>query len=352
MSRVEQKERKTPVFPYRVSECPFEKRNGASPLGHTHESRCNHHNIRNHGNHDFHAHRPQQRKALLQCLVLTNVMMIIEFAAGWFTGSLMLVSDAIHMTSHAAALGISWLALTLAHRPTSKRFPFGLYRIEILAALMNGIVLTGFALWIIYEAIKGMFSPVGIQAVELTAVAIIGLLVNLTTAFILHRSGIEDLNTRSAFLHMLADTLSSVVIVLGGILILLTDLYIIDSILSLVIALVVVKWSLGLLRQSVTVLLEAKPDHVDLTEIEQRLRAAFPEIRNVHSVHVWEITSQFVCLSAHVAVADTGLSTCDALRVRIHDFINQHFQIQHIVLQLECNSPANEEREERACVHA
>jgi cobalt-zinc-cadmium efflux system protein len=351
MSCVEQKEWKTPVFPYRVSECPFEKRNGASPLGHTHGSLCNHRNVRNNGNHDMHVHRPQQRKALLQCLILTNVMMIVEFAAGWFTGSLMLVSDAIHMTSHAAALGISWLALTLAHRPTSKRFPFGLYRIEILAALMNGIALAGFALWIVVEAIGRVLSPVEIPAVELTAAAIIGLLVNLSTAFILHRSGIEDLNTRSAFLHMLADTFSSVAIVLGGILILLTDLYIIDSILSLVIALVVVKWSLGLLRESVTVLLEAKPDHVDLTEIEQRLQRAFPEIRDVHSVHVWEITSQFVCLSAHVAVADMALSTCDALRVRIHDFVSQHFQIQHVVLQLECDSPANEARQERAGVH-
>lgn len=286
--------------------------------------------------HAFTVHRPHQRRALLFCVLLTAVMMLVEFVAGWVTGSLMLMSDAIHMLSHATALGISFLAVVLAQRTTSDELPFGLYRIEILAALLNGVGLAGFSLWIIYESILRILHPVTILGPAMTAVALIGLAVNLVTAVILKRSGLEDLNTKSAFFHMLADTFSSVVIVVGGIILSLTHWTIIDPVLSLLVAGVVVKWSWGLLRDSTLILLERTPPHLNWHILQAQLMQKFPEIKNVHDPHVWEITSQLTCLSAHLVLDDVQLSEAHRLQVRISEYLRHQFGIGHVVLQLEC----------------
>ncbi len=297
---------------------------------HDHEEHEHHHT------HKISVHRPQQRRALLICVLLTAVMMVVEFIAGYLTGSLMLVSDAIHMLSHATALGVSLLALILAQKKTSEHLPFGLYRVEILAALFNGIGLAGFSVWIVYEGIFRILNPVAILGPELTAVALIGLAVNLITALILQRSGLEDLNTKSAFLHMLADTFSSIAIVIGGVVILFTDWMIVDPILSIFVAVLVGRWSWGLLRDSVLILLEKKPDHLSISEIQAKLREEFPEIRDVHDIHIWEVTSQFICLSAHLVFDDMKLSATHNIRLNVMEYLRNHFGIAHAVIQVEC----------------
>jgi cobalt-zinc-cadmium efflux system protein len=263
-------------------------------------------------------------------------MMIIEFVAGLWTGSLMLISDSIHMLSHATALGVSLLAVVLAQKESGKQFPFGFYRVEILAALFNGIGLAGFSLWIVYEAVLRMISPVAIMGPELTAVALIGLVVNLTTAVILHRAGLEDLNTKSAFLHMLADTVSSVAIVVGGFIVLVTNWVVVDPMLSMVVALLVGRWSWRLLRDSTLILLERKPDHLSLIEIQEKVHERFPEVHHIHDIHVWEITSQFICLSAHIVLEDMKLSESQRIRSSLVDYLTDHFGIAHSVIQVEC----------------
>jgi cobalt-zinc-cadmium efflux system protein len=289
-----------------------------------------------HRAHAFSVHRPHQRRALLFCVLLTAAMMLVEFVAGWVTGSLMLLSDAIHMLSHATALGISFLAVVLAQRTTSDELPFGLYRIEILAALLNGVGLAGFSLWIIYESILRILHPVTILGPAMTAVALIGLAVNLVTTVILKRAGLEDLNTKSAFFHMLADTFSSVVIVVGGIILSLTHWTIIDPLLSLLVAGVVMTWSWGLLRDSTLILLERTPPHLNWHILQEQLMQQFPEIKNVHDPHVWEITSQLTCLSAHLVLDDVQLREAHRLQVRITEYLRHQFGIGHVVLQVEC----------------
>jgi cobalt-zinc-cadmium efflux system protein len=268
--------------------------------------------------------------------MLTTVMMVIEFVAGLITGSLMLISDSIHMLSHATALGISLIAVILAQKKTGEGLPFGLYRVEILAALLNGIGLAGFSFWIIYEATLRLFNPVAVLGPELTIVAFLGLGVNFTTAVILQKAKLEDLNTKSAFLHMLADTLSSLVIVIGGIIISYTDWFIVDPILSMVVAGVVAKWSWGLLRDSTLILLERKPDHLHLEDIKNRLMQEFPQIKNIHDLHVWEITSQFLCLSTHIVLDDVKLSETNRLRSKVADYLRHQFGVGHTVIQMEC----------------
>lgn len=263
-------------------------------------------------------------------------MMVIEFAAGWISGSLMLASDAVHMLSHVAALGISLLAVKLAHRACGEHLPYGLYRLEVLAALLNGIGLAAFSLWIVYEGIERLVNPVAISGRELLVVAIGGLLVNLLTGLILFRAGLEDLNTRGAWLHMLADAASSVVIVLGAIAIIFTGWPLIDPLLSILVALVVAKWSYGLLRDAVMILLERKPDHINLQELQSCLLREFPEIRDIHDLHVWEITSHYHCFSAHIVLDDVKLSETHPLRAAIAGTLKKHFGIGHAVIQFEC----------------
>ncbi|MEW5800299.1 MAG: cation diffusion facilitator family transporter [Bacteroidota bacterium] len=302
-------------------------------IHHSHEHGEHEHH---HHTHEVNVHRPQQRRALFICVVLTALMMVVEFIAGYLTGSLMLVSDAIHMLSHATALSVSFLAVILAQRKTSEHLPFGLYRVEILAAFFNGIGLAGFSVWIVYEGVLRILNPVNILGPELTAVALIGLAVNLTTAVILQKAGLEDLNTKSAFLHMLADTFSSIAIVVGGIIISFTNWIIVDPILSMFVAVLVTRWSWGLLRDSVLILLERKPDNVNVAEIQSELRTEFPTIKDIHDLHIWEITSQFVCLSAHIVLDDMKLSETQNIRSNITEHLKHHFGIAHAVIQVEC----------------
>lgn len=295
-----------------------------------------HHHHHHHPEYQVQAHRPKQQRALWICLVLSLAMMVIEFVAGWWSGSLMLASDAIHMLSHVAALGISLMAIKLANRQCGDHLPFGLYRLEVLAALLNGLGLAAFSLWIVLEGIDRLRKPIGISGQELLIVALLGLAVNVVTAVLLFRAGMEDLNTRGAWLHMLADGMSSVVVVVGAVIIVLTGWRAIDPLLSILVALVVAKWSWGLLSDAGMILLERKPDHIDLDELEAHLFSAFPEIRDIHDLHVWEITSHYFCLSAHIVLDDVKLSDTQRVRAAIAEALRTQFGIGHAVIQFEC----------------
>lgn len=298
---------------------------------HTHDHIHDHHH-----HHHGQAHRPQQQRALWLCLILTLGMMVIEFIAGWISGSLMLASDAVHMLSHVAALGISLIAIKLASRQCGDHLPYGLYRLEVLAALLNGLGLAAFSMWIVYEGIERLLNPVHISGHELVMVATMGLIVNVVTAVILFRAGMEDLNTKGAWLHMLADGVSSVVVVLGALVIVFTGWRAIDPLLSILVALVVGKWAWSLLRDAAKILLERKPDHINLTELEAHLLRAFPEIRDLHDLHVWEITSHYCCLSAHIVLDDMKLSDTQRVRAAVAEDLRKHFGIGHAVIQFEC----------------
>jgi cobalt-zinc-cadmium efflux system protein len=186
------------------------------------------------------------------------------------------------------------------------------------------------------EGIGRLLRPVAVSGHELMVVAVLGLAVNVVTALILFRSGLEDLNAKGAWLHMLADGVSSVVVVIGAVVIVFTGWWAIDPLLSILVALVVGKWSWGLLRDATSILLERKPDHILLKELERNLLQEFPEIRDIHDVHVWEITSRYICLSAHVILADVKLSETQQIRAALAEHLRQRFGIGHAVIQFEC----------------
>lgn len=302
--------------------------------GHGHAQAHAHASGDGHG-HGQGLHRPRQRRALLFCILLTLVMMAAEIAGGIWTGSLMLLSDAAHMLSHVVALAVSYVAVRLAGRAADERSHFGFYRAEILGAFLNGIGLVGFTAWILYEAVHRFLEPVAIPGAEMTAIAALGLVVNLVTAWILSRAGAHDLNTRSAFLHMLGDTFSSLAIVIGGGVLWATGWSWIDPTLSLVVALVILWWGVGLLRRSAAVLLELAPEHVDPGAVERALVTEIGEVLDVHDLHVWEITSGYVCLTAHVVVEDAPLSAMHAVREKATRLVRERFHVGHATLQIE-----------------
>ena len=287
-----------------------------------------------HSVHGVEGHRPRQRRALAWSMGLTIAAMLAEIVGGLVTGSLMLLSDAVHMLSHAVSLGVSYFAIWMAARPRTSRSHYGLFRAEILASLVNGIGLLALSVWIIVEAVHRLREPVEVMGPELIAVAVVGLAVNVITVWILGRSGAEDLNTRSALMHMLGDLFSSVVIVSGGLVLMATGWMWLDPSLSLVVALVILWWGVGLLRSSCSILLERAPEGLEPEDVLRAMRAE-PGVHDVHDLHIWEITSGYVCLTAHVIVDDAPVSETCALRETLCDVLWRRFHVAHVTLQVE-----------------
>ncbi len=267
--------------------------------------------------------------------------MVVEIVGGIWTGSLALISDAGHMFTHAFALGLSLVAIAVASRPTTPERSFGLYRVEVLAALFNAITLALITVFIAREAWIRLMNPQPILAGQMLAVALVGLFVNILTAWVLSGAGHDDLNFRSAFLHMLGDTLSSVAIVGGALVIRWTGWVWIDPVLSVLICVVIAIWAWGLTRDSVRILLEEAPRDVKTAAVVARIRAEFGEVADIDDVHVWTITSGMHAMTAYVELArELPLAEQSELAHRLRHFVADEFSIAHAVFQFEPRASA------------
>jgi cobalt-zinc-cadmium efflux system protein len=283
-----------------------------------------------------HGHRPLSRRRLVASMALTGGMMIVEFAGGLWTGSLALISDAGHMFTHLFALALSYAAIRIAARKATPRQSFGLYRAEVLAAMANGLFLAGATVYIAYESVARFIDPQPVAGFEMLLVAVAGLAVNLASALLLWSASRGDLNVRSAFFHMLGDTLSSVAVVGGAGLIMWTGTVRIDPVLGGIIAVVIGVWSYRLLAQAARILLEATPPEVDLEALETALVETDPRVRAVHDLHVWEITSGMLAMTA-ILEMDEGTSVAEATRVQeaLREAVHDRFDIGHAIFQVE-----------------
>jgi cobalt-zinc-cadmium efflux system protein len=280
------------------------------------------------------AHRVESRRRLLITVVLTGVTFLAEAVGGILTNSLALLSDAGHMFTHLLALGVSFVASTLADWPATERRTYGLNRIEILAALFNGATLFLISIGIFYEAYERLREPVAIATGPMLAIAIVGLAVNLLGAYVLHGSEKTDINVRAAFVHLLTDTSSSVAVVAGAIVIARTGWTIIDPILSVGICVVILWWAFKLVWESVNILLEATPKDIDMRHVIESLRQ-IPGVRDVHHLHVWTITSGMHALSAHLDVDDLRVSETEVLAQKAEEMLRERFCINHTTFQFE-----------------
>jgi cobalt-zinc-cadmium efflux system protein len=286
-----------------------------------------------------HVHRPVSRQRLLASMALTGAMMIVELVGGLMSGSLALVSDAGHMFTHFFALGVSYLAIRIAMRPVVPQRSYGWFRAEIIAALFNAIFLAAVTAIIAYEAVLRLLAPEPIAGTEMLLVAALGLVVNLISAALLWGVSKGDLNVRSAFFHMMGDTLSSVAVVAGAAVIMATSFVEIDPVLSILIAVVIGIWSWRLLAQSVRILMESTPHGLDPADLERSLAAADPRIRRVHDLHVWEITSGMRTMTAVVAL-DPEVRVCETTELveRLRAVASERFAIGHAIIQFESSA--------------
>jgi cobalt-zinc-cadmium efflux system protein len=274
----------------------------------------------------------RSRGALLTTLGLTAAFMLIEFAAGLWTGSLALVADAGHMLTDAGALALALFASWVAARPPTPAKTYGYYRAEILAALVNAVLLLGVAAVVLYEAWRRILAPSSVLGVPMAVVATAGLAVNVTGAWLLHRGARESLNVRAAYLEVVSDALSSLAVLVAAGVVITTGVTIADPLASAGIALLIVPRTWRLLRQAVNVLLEGTPAHLELTEIETAITQV-AGVRRVHDLHVWTLTSGREAMSAHVVVADVRES--ERLLEALHAVLHARFGIDHTTIQLE-----------------
>ena len=295
-------------------------------MGHGHDH--------SHGGHDHHghSHASAPKRALLIVLVLTGGFMIAEVIGGLLTGSLALLADAGHMLSDTASLAVALFAAWLAGRPASPSRSFGLRRAEILAALFNGLTLVAISVWIFVEAYRRLSEPPEVLGGIMLAVAVLGLLVNVTGAVILSRSSGESLNVEGALRHVIADVLGSIGAIIAAVVIILTGWRYADPLVSALIGLLVLASSWSILRDSVTILLEATPRGIDAEEVGRRM-VAVEGVREVHDLHIWTITSGFPALAAHVLVDRDA--NCHDKRREIEDILQHDYDIEHTTLQVD-----------------
>lgn len=283
------------------------------------------------------AFRQIERKKLLWAIALTGAMMVVEAVGGVLTNSLALISDAGHMLTHLLALLLSLASIVLAGRPPTKEKTFGFYRLEILGALLNGVMLLLITAWIVYEVYQRLLTPKEVASLQMLGIAFAGLAVNLVTAVILSGRGIGSLISRSARLHVLGDAASSLAVVIGAVLIYFTGLSAIDPILSVLICVVVLIWAYQLIMEAVEVLLEATPRDVTYDEVKKAI-AVLDEVEEVHDLHIWTLTSGLYALSAHIRVRDMPLSETAPLLRKLNFILCQRFRIGHTAVQFECGN--------------
>ncbi|MEE8558380.1 MAG: cation diffusion facilitator family transporter [Myxococcota bacterium] len=263
---------------------------------------------------------------------ITTVVLIIEAVGGVLTGSMALIADAGHMLTDAGALGIALFGAWLAARPADPRRSFGYGRAEILAALANGLLLGGVSVGILFETIDRFGHPSEVHAGPMLGIAIVGLTANLASAWVLARSDRDNLNVRAALAHVLGDALGSVSAIGAALALLLFDFTAADAIAALLIAALLVVAAVRLVRDSVEILLEGAPRHLDLERVAEEM-SALPGVTSVHDLHIWTVNSGFLAMSAHVDVERT--SDPQSVRRGLHRLLHQHYRIAHTTIQTE-----------------
>jgi len=286
-----------------------------------------------------HEHVPNLSRFTIRRLALslgiTLVFVVVEILAGVFANSLALLTDAAHNFTDVLALALTWWALWVTTKPADSGKTYGYHRAGILVALVNSTTLALIALGIFYEAWKRFVTPSEVEANILIGVGVVAVVVNLVTALLVRRGSENDLNLRSAFLHLVGDVVSTIGAVLAGIIIRFTGWSWIDALVSVLIGFLILWNAWGILRESLDILMESTPADIDMQAL-QRDMLAVEGVRGVHDLHVWSITRSLRTLSAHLITDDVPVSLGAIVQVAMGEMLSQHYGITHATLQLEC----------------
>lgn len=285
------------------------------------------------------------RGRLLTVLSLTSAVLVAEVVGGLLTGSLALLADAGHMFTDVAGLGLSILAITFAGRTPTLQRTYGFYRLEILAAVINGMLLFGVAVLIFVEAGRRFSGPPQVASGEMLAFALVGLVASLVSVFLLHRGAAHSLNVKGAYLEVLGDLLGAFAVVVAAAVIAATGWKQADPLASVLVALLILPRTWTLLREAIDVLLEATPKGIDMDEVRQHI-VETQGVIDAHDLHVWTITSGMPVLSVHVVVDDAALADGGGGRIldQLGDCLADHFDVEHCTFQLEPAGHADHER--------
>jgi len=290
-----------------------------------------------------HNHIEPNKKNLLISVLLNATITIAEFIGGILSNSLALISDAVHNLSDTMAIIISYIAMIIGKKESTKKNTFGFIRIEILAALFNAVVLIVISVYLFYEAYHRFIDPKPIKGLLMFVVASIGLAGNLISVLLLHKDSNHNLNIKAAYLHLMGDTLSSVGVIIGSVLIYYWNITWIDPLLTVLIGLVIIKSTWGIIKETVEILMQASPADLNLDAIKTELEL-HPEIRNIHHIHAWRLSDKLIHFQCH---ADVKRNVCileaDKIRSELESILHNQYHIDHVTIQLELDSCSDKE---------
>jgi cobalt-zinc-cadmium efflux system protein len=268
-------------------------------------------------------------------ILLTGFILAVELVGGFLSNSLALLSDAGHVFADIIALTLSWYGVGQAERPASRHMTFGYHRVGVIVALVNAISIFAIAGVIFFEAYRRWQQPPEVNSPLMLTAALVGLGVNIFIAFWLRKEQRSNLNVRSAFWHVLGDALASIGVIIGAVIIMLTGLFLVDPLVSVLIGLIIALSAWRIMKEGFKVLLEATPRQVDVTRMVDALRK-IRGVKNVHDVHVWSISPELHAMSCHVLIDDQMMSQAAQIRQEVEEVLRGQFDIEHSTLQMEC----------------
>ncbi len=284
-----------------------------------------------------HHHHPVNDKNLLAATFLNLVITAVQIAGSILSGSIALLSDALHNLSDTFATFIAYMATRISKRDANPKKTFGYKRVEILAALLNAVILIVMSVFLIREAYERLYDEQEINSIIMIVVAMIGLLANIFAATIIKKDAHKSINVRAAYIHLVGDALTSLLVLVGGVLIRFWEIYWIDPLITFLISIYIVREAFVILKEAVSILMQSAPEHLDLERIRKRVETR-PEVNNIHHIHAWMLTDQKVHLEAHVELAnDLKMSQVDLIRQELDGVLSDEFKINHITLQFEFN---------------
>lgn len=293
-------------------------------MGHSHH----------HHDHRHHLHGGSE-KNLLIATVLNAVITIAEVIGGIISNSLALLSDALHNLSDTIAVFIAYIANRYSKKPSNEKRTFGYKRVQILAALFNAVVLIVISVYLFYEAYLRLLEPEPIKGLIMLIVATIGLIANLAAVLLLRKDSAKNLNIKAAYIHLLSDTLSSVAVIIGGVLIYLYEWYWLDPIITFLIGIYIIKETWSILKETIDILMQGTPKNIDIKKVQHDLES-IDRIANIHHLHIWNLDDQSIHFECHVDLNENmDLKSTESIREQIVRLLEERYSINHVTIQFE-----------------
>ena len=291
-------------------------------------------------NHSHNDEGNQSEKSLIITMLLNFLITIAEVIGGLLSGSLSLISDALHNFSDGVAIIITYIAMKLSKKPKTFKYTFGFKRAEILAAIINSSTLIIISFFLIKEAVERFYNPSPITGSLMLIVATIGLIANVVGTLLLKKGSEDNLNMRAAYFHLLSDAVSSLAVIIGAVFIIVFKIYWLDPILTILISLYILKEAYSITKEAIEVLMMSAPDGIDIQEIQGEIEK-LPEVINIHHLHIWKLNDNQIHFETHIEVNDSLISNLMPLKIEIEEILEHKFKISHTTIQFEISQCDN-----------